>query len=161
MKRLSIYILLIQVFACSCAQQRQKEENNPQQVGLNAIAERVARGGIATSEIVHLTSDFETPYRLSPEMIEKGYQYKLIIHSFEGGEYQQGLAEALRNTKVQPKAEMDDLRWGLIFYDSAGTRIGAIYVSKFGNSGVVGNTPVSINGDLFKWLRKSFSGCFR
>lgn len=128
---------------------------------IDSIAMDLSNRNIGKIEILQIPSYIETYARITPEMLEKSFYYKLTIRDASGGIYGQKLAELLRSLKVQPRTEMADIRWGIIFYDVNDSRAGAIYFDKWGKDGAVGDIPVSFKGDLFKWLDGNCSRCFR
>lgn len=163
MKARMIYVLLIglQVFFASSAQGSEMGGNEKKQSLMDAIASMLVNRDIGRVEILQIPPNVLTRARITPEMLERQFDYKLIIRDMRGGEYREELAEAVKSTSIEPQSEVPDLRWGMIFYDPNGNRVGAIYFDKWGKNGVVGDIPVSFKGDLFKWLNKSFGKCFR
>ncbi|GAB4351230.1 MAG: hypothetical protein Kow0099_35230 [Candidatus Abyssubacteria bacterium] len=121
----------------------------------------MANRDIVRVEIVQIPPEVLTRTRITPEMLETQFHYKLTIRDMRGGAYREELAKTLKSTAVQPQSEMVDIRWGIVFYDANDMRVGAVYLSKWGKNGAVGETPVSFKGKLFKWLDRNFSECFR
>lgn len=115
---------------------------------------------IGRVEILQIPPYVLTRTRITPDMLEKQFDYKLTIRDMRGGAYRDGLLEAMKSVVVQPESEMADIRWGIIFYGLEDRRLGAIYFDKWGGHGAVGNVPVSFKGKLFKWLDSNFSCCF-
>ncbi len=128
---------------------------------VDTLSAKLANYEIGNVEILQIPSEILTRTRITPEMLEKQFSYKLTIRDLRGGAYREKLLEAMKSTKVRPKSETPDIRWGIIVYDLNGGRVGAIYFDKWGKSGAVGDIPVSFKGKLFKWLDGNFSCCFR
>lgn len=135
--------------------------NSHVQSQIDSIAMELSNRNIGKIEILQIPPDILTRTDITPEMLEKGFEYKLTIRDARGGVYREKLAELLKSLKVQPRSEMADIRWGIIFYSVDGNRAGAIYFDKWGTRGAVGDTPVSFRGELFRWLKGTFSHCFR
>lgn len=135
--------------------------NNLAQLEVDGLATKLASGEIGRVEIVQIPERILTRTRITPEMLEKQYHYKLTIHDIRGGVHQKRLLDALKSTEVQLESGMTDLRWGVVLYGVDERRVGGLFFDKSGRSGAVNNSPTSFKGDLFKWLNDSFSDCFR
>jgi hypothetical protein len=135
--------------------------NSQVQSQIDSIAIKLSKYEIGKIEILQIPPRIETRTRITPEMLEKSFDYKLTISDARGGVYGDKLAELLKTLVVQPRSEMADIRWGIIFYDMNDSRAGAIYFDRWGRNGAVGDVPVSFKGDLFKWLDGNCSRCFR
>lgn len=135
--------------------------NSQVQSQIDSIAIKLSKREIGKIEILQIPPEILTRTRITPEMLEKSFNYKLTISDARGGVYRSKLAELLKTLVVQPRSEMADIRWGIIFYDMNDSRAGAIYFDKWGKDGAVGDIPVSFKGNLFKWLDGNCSRCFR
>ncbi|HVP37150.1 MAG TPA: hypothetical protein VMT04_09170 [Terriglobales bacterium] len=135
--------------------------NSQVQSQIDSMAMELSNRNIGRIEILQIPPYIETYARITPEMLERSFYYKLTIRDASGGIYGQKLAELLKSLKVKPRSEMEDIRWGIIFYDVNDSRAGAIYFDKWGTNGAVGDIPVSFRGGLFRWLKGTFSHCFR
>jgi hypothetical protein len=135
--------------------------DNPVQSEVDVLAAKVAGGEIERIEIFQMPPRLLTRARITPAMLERQYYYKLTIRDVRGNIQQNKLVEAMKSTMAQPQSEVTDIRWGIVFYNVDGTRVGALYFDKSGNNGAVNDTAASFKGDLFKWLDENFSGCFR
>jgi len=70
-------------------------------------------------------------------MLETHYDYKLIIRNIGGSSYESDLTAALKSIRVEPSADMPDLRWGTIFYGTDDARVGSLYFDVRGTAGAV------------------------
>ena len=156
-----VYALLLLMPTTGCAQGREVKTNSPAQSQVDALASKLARREIGKVEILQIPARILTRTRITPEMLEKQFHYKLTIRDVRGEVHQEKLTEAAKSVAVKPETEMPDLRWGAIFYGLDGSRVGALYFDKTGSRGGVGDTPVSFKGGFFKWLDGNFSECFR
>jgi len=137
------------------------KDKNQVQSQIDSIATKLFKREIGKIEILQIPPEISTRTRITPEILEKQFDYKLTIRDARGGVYREKLAELLKSLVVRPQSEMPDIRWGIIFYNVDDSRVGAIYFDKWGSRGAVADIPVSFKGDLFKWLDGNFSSCFR
>jgi hypothetical protein len=126
--------------------------DNAIQSDVARMHEKLVHGEVEQIEIVHIPAEVLTGNRVTPDVLEKAFHDKLTIRCIRRRVFEKGLAEAMKSLKVQPTTQGTDLRWGIIFFDRDDQRIGAIYFGRVGNSGAVGNTPMSCNNSLFDWL---------
>lgn len=159
--QLMLCIVLLSALTNGCAKGGQPEEKSQAQLQVDTLIAKLANFDIGMVEILQIPPEVETPWAVSPDMLEKQFQYKLIIRNIRVGAGRDKLLEAMKSVSVVPQSRMPDIRWGLIFYDASEKRVGAVYLNQFGDSGVVGDIPVSFKGKLFKWLDGNFSCCFR
>lgn len=150
-------LLLINIFT-GCEEMK---GNSQVQSQVDSIATKLSKYEIGKTEILHIPPRILTRTTITPDMLERSFYYKLIIHDASGSIHREKLIKLLKSLKVQQHSEMADIRWGIIFYDLDDRRAGAIYFDRWGRHGAVGDTPVSFRGDLFKWLDGNFSCCFR
>lgn len=144
-----------------CAQGGKVKGTSPAQSQVDVLAAKLESGEIARIEIFEIPARILTRTRITPEALERQFHYMLTIRDIRGGAYQPKLIEATKSLAVQSRSEMPDIRWGIVFYGPNETRAGAVYFDKSGDSGAVDSAPVSFKGDLFKWLDRNFSSCFR
>lgn len=157
MKALVICLLLLVKPGAGFAQ----GESNSLQTEVDGLAAKIARGEIGRVEIFQIPPRVLTTTRITPEMLERQYYYRLTIRDVRGTVQQNKLVEAIKSTRVQRQDEMTDMRWGIVFYDVGERRVVGLYFDKFGSRGAVDNAAASFKGDLFNWLEDSFSDCFR
>ena len=131
------------------------------QAEVNRIVAKLAHDEIVRVDILSVPSRILTRTRITPEMLDAQFSYRLTISDVRGDIYRNALLRAAKSISVQPRNEPVDLRWAAIFYSVNGARVGAFYFDKNGSSGAVDSEPVSFSGDFFKWLNEDFSACFR
>jgi hypothetical protein len=112
-------------------------------------------------EVIHMPVDVLTQTNVSPDMLESGYFYKMIIR--ETGSMN-NLLDALKNTRIKTVSRESDLRYGVILFDHEDNRLASIYLDRSGRFGYIDSTLVSFENGIFgaslhKWLNKMFS-CF-
>lgn len=156
---ITLYTLMLCVLIIGCAKGNQMDVRIQPQ--LNSLVASLENREIGKLEILQIPPGISTRVAIIPETLEKQFHYKITIRDMRGGRYRESLLEALKSISAQPEPEMPDLRWGLLFYDLNGARVGAIYFDKWGKRGAVGDIPVSFKGKLFKWLDRNFSCCLR
>jgi hypothetical protein len=133
----------------------------PVQSRIDALVRSLRANEIARVEILQIPPRILTRTRVSPEMLERSFHYKLTIRDVRGGAYSSDLLATVASVTVRPAAEMGDLRWGVLFYDAAEKRVASIYFDSSGRRGAVDSQSVSFDGDLSKWLDTNFSKAFK
>jgi hypothetical protein len=129
--------------------------------GLHQLSESLLNYHIEGVDIIQMSTSLLTRTRITPEMLEKQFSYKLIIRDVRRTVLQKELAHAIESTKVKADSEAPDLRWGIIFYGPGGTKLNGIYFDKSGHRGVIDGAPVMIESDsLFEWLNTRFGSSF-
>lgn len=134
--------------------------NDPQS-RINALISSLRSNSVERVEIFQIPARILTRTRVTPEMLEHSFHYKLTIRDIRGGAYNAGLLASVSSTSVQPADEMGDLRWGMIFFSADEARIASIYFDASGHRGGIDKATVSFKGDLFRWLDSNFSGAFK
>lgn len=134
---------------------------NAAQSRIDELISSLRSSGVERVEILQIPPRVLTRTRVTPEMLERSFHYKLIIHDIRGGAYSPDLLAAVESTSVQPAAEMGDLRWGVLFFDAREQRIASLYFDASGHRGAVDSQAVSFKGDLIKWLDANFSKAFK
>ena len=65
-------------------------------------------------------------------------------------------------SRPKPSGKLADLRWGCIFFDKMGKRIGSIFFDRKGLNGVIEGCCVRFASDgLRKWAEEHFGNAFR
>jgi len=157
---IKIFLLLMTLGLCLSLRTEAQSNRSPQSQ-VDVLVTMLASGEVERVEILQIPARILTRARITPQMLEEGFSYKVTIRDIRGGAYQGEMIDALKSMQVRPRTEAPDLRWGIIFYGPDKSRLGALYSDQSGGNGVVGATPVSFNGRFFSWLGKSFSGCLR
>jgi hypothetical protein len=112
-------------------------------------------------EILGIPPRILTRTRVTPDILERAYSYKLVIHDLRGSAYASNLAAAVAATTVQQTAEETDVRWAVFFFDADNRRIAAIYLDGSGRRGVVDTQAVTFGRGLAGWLNGNFSNVFK
>jgi hypothetical protein len=70
------------------------------------------------------------------------------------------IAEALARIEravSAPTTDVCDVRWGLVFFDSAGSRLTTFYLDAFGSTGILDGETVDVpDAALIDWLREKY-----
>jgi hypothetical protein len=118
--RISAVLLSIALAIQSCFAQNVTRQ--PQiDVVLNQIRVRAAQ----KVEVIQIPPQMFTRVRVTQEMLERTYHYKLIIR--DTSSYAAGLETALSSVSATADTELADLRWGVSFFDDANHKIGSLY----------------------------------
>jgi hypothetical protein len=153
------------VLLCAClagAQTTPKSQTDAQKE-LETITTSLANGSVASIDILHMPDEVETRTSVTPENMEKWWEYRITISKVGEWAGRGELIETMKATKLASNPRMPDLRSALVFKDSHGNRIGTLYFGRYfgryigqsgGAEGSIGNTPVKFNGDLTTWLKQ-------
>ena len=157
---LTLYFLLLSPIL-GCAQRGNMNPNDAPQARLDNLASILVRHEVGRVEVLQIPPRVLTRTRITPELLEKQFHYKMSVRDVRGGTYETELVAAVKSMAVHSESTMPDLRWAIVFYDLNDLRLVAVYIDKSGAYGAVDNSPVAIKGDLFTWLSNNFSKCFR
>ncbi len=58
-------------------------------------------------------------------------------------------------------SEIGDLRWGVIFFDSAGQRVVSLYFDASGRQGVMDSEAVSFSRQMVNWMEENFANALK
>jgi hypothetical protein len=144
-----------------CVMNSRGQENGLKRADAQLLALRAAtqQGTIGQVEIIRIPAEVLTRTRVTPEMLEKQYHYKLTIREIENYRMKSKLFDAVGSLALGPTERTGDLRWGIIFYKKDGTRLCAIYADAGGSVGSVDLDGVFLKGDLISWLRSTLAKC--
>jgi len=117
-----VFALLFFILIAGCAQGEGVKTSSPIQLQVDSLAAKLANKEIGKIEILQIPAYILTRTRITPQMLEKQYDYKLTIRDVRNGVHQQKLIKAAKSVVVQVVADMSDIRWGVIFYDRNDTR---------------------------------------
>ena len=115
-------------------------------------------GGVRRIEIVYLPEEIATRTRLTPEMLEKQWRFKLIVDDFQSTSMQRKVVIALRASTFDVTEQQGDLRWGCSFYNEKNERVLSLYFDAAGKAGTVNAQPVLSNRKLVKVFKKICAG---
>jgi hypothetical protein len=130
---------------------------------LDTITTALVNQSVASVDILHMPDSIDTRASVTPENLKSWWDCRITISKVREWVGRNELEEAMKSTKVGPNSRMPDLRSAVIFYNSDGKRIGALYFGRYfgryigqfgGAEGGIGNTPVKFNGSLSTWLRQ-------
>jgi hypothetical protein len=129
---------------------------------LSNVTTSLANGSVASIDILHMPDEVETRASVTPENLEKWLESRITISKVTEWAGRDELVKEMKSTNVASNARMPDLRSAVIFSDSNGKRIGALYFGRYfgryvgqfgGAEGSIGSTPVSFKGNLANWLK--------
>ena len=129
---------------------------------LDNLTTSLVNGSVASIDILHMPDSMETRASVSPENLERWWDSRITISKVREWAGRNELVEAMKSTKTAPNSRMPDLRSAVIFSDSNGQRIQALYFGRYfgryvgqvgGAQGSIAGTPVSFKGDLPSWLK--------
>lgn len=143
--------------------QKTSESLSDAQKKLSDITNSLANGSITSIDILHMPNGVETRASVTPENLERWFDYRNTINKVGEWAGRDELVETMKSTNISPSSRMPDLRSAIIFNGPNGQRVGTLYFGRYfgryvgqlgGADGAVGRTPVSFKGDLAQWLKK-------
>jgi hypothetical protein len=152
--RISAVLLSIALAIQSCFAQNVIREPD-----IDVLLNRIRVGAAKKVEVVQIPPEMFTRVRVTQEMLERTYHYKLIIR--DTSSYASSLEAALSSISVTADTDLADLRWGVSLFDDAGHRIGSLYFDASCARGAIDSQPVNFKGNMCKWLYENFSGVFK
>ncbi len=135
--------------------------DEPAQARIGALLAGLRANAIQRVEVFQIPASTLTRSRITPDRLEGGFDYHLVIREFRGNSYAASLLDAVAATKVAPADDMGDVRWGLVFFGADGQRAVSLYFDPSNRRGGVDTVPVTFDGGLLKWLNGNFGKAFR
>lgn len=158
MRKAQIWLIVLAMLVTGCTKKEGAERLSAAQSRIDLLQEELSRDAVGRIDIVHISDGAESPIRVSPDMLEKNFQYKIVIRDARHGIDGPGLQKSVRDTFVQMSSDGGDLRWGLTFFNLTGRPIVSIYLDSSGERGFVGSQTVTFNRSLGNWIRRNFHG---
>jgi len=159
----SVWFNVICILLLICVQA--KASGNRAQSAVNSIEKALENYQVFKVEIVHVPEYVESRTQFDTKGLEDRFFYKVTIADIRGNPYRADLIAAVKSMTADGRQTSVDLRWGIIFYNEDGTRVGAIYFDRSGRHGAVNDEPVNFNGiwsnSLLAWLKDNFGNCLR
>ena len=156
-----IFVLVVLVPSLCFAQKVDMGGSDKASSPIALLVRKLRSDDVRRIQIVQIPPRMLTRTRITPEMLERAFSYKLIVSDIRGGAYAASVTAAVASMSAKPTDEMGDLRWGVAFFDQNEQRIASFYFDRSGRRGAVDDLPVSFSGDMFKWLDKNFSDAFK
>jgi hypothetical protein len=147
MKNAFALALVVLVFAILSTAQAQPEKQ------LSIVPEQVQR-----VEILYFPERVLVRVALSPERLERLYQYKLEIRDVRESTEWKRLPSLLRETSVKPSGHEYDHRTAVLLFDQNGGRIASVYFDQFGAGGTLNGDSGLITGNLYYWAKSLLKG---
>jgi hypothetical protein len=151
------------LLACNGIAAGQGTAASDAQKQLSNITAALANNTVASIDILHMPDEVETRASVTPENLERWFDFRITINKAREWAGRDGLVKTLRSTTVSPGPRMPDLRSAIVFNGTDGKRIGTLYVGRyFGKylvqfdspDGAVEKIPVKFNSELTKWLKE-------
>jgi hypothetical protein len=95
---------------------------------------------------------------VTPEFLERQYNYKIEIRGSAASTQRQRMITALRETSVSPSDRSYDVRTAVLLYDGTGKRTLSLYFDDGGRNGGANRDFVSINSDVYRWAKSMMRG---
>ena len=155
-------LLAIALLICSFATAQSAPGINEAKKQLALITDSLANRAVSSIEILHMPDQVETRASVTPENLEKWFDFKIAVNKVNEWSGRDNLVKVLRTTALTKGSRMVGMHSAIIFNGSGGKRIGTLYVGRFfgryldqfdGADGAIANVPVSFKGDLSTWLK--------
>jgi hypothetical protein len=127
------------------------------------ITAALANNTVASIDILHMPDEVETRASVTPENLERWFDFRITINKAREWAGRDELVRALKSTKASPSPRMADLRSAIVFNSPDRKRIGTLYVGRYfgkylgqsdGADGAIKETPVKFSGDLSMWIKQ-------
>ena len=118
----------------------------------------VAPEAVQRVEILYLPERILTRAALTPEMLERQYQYKIEIRDLRDYAQHGELVALLRKTSLFRSGGTYDVRTAVLLYDSGGRRIGALFFARYGKQGVINSESGAIDSGVYRWAKSMMKG---
>jgi len=109
-------------------------------------------------EIIYFPEEVATRTRLTSEMLEKQWRYKVVINELQSAPFKRRILAAAEASTFKRTDVRSDLRLGCFFYDEQGNRLLSFFSDATGKVGVLNDELVVSNGRLAKVLKGVFAG---
>ena len=160
---LSVWFNVLCTLLLICVQTQASD--NRAQSAVNSIEKALESYQVFKVEIVQVPEYVESRTQFDSKGLEDRFYYKVTIADIRGNPYRADLIAAVKSVTADSRPTSVDLRWGILFYNEDGTRIGAVFFDSSGRHGAVNDEPVNFNGilsnSLFAWLKDNFGNCLR
>ena len=104
-------------------------------------------------EILHVSDTLETPIRITPQTMRRVARYKVVVEKpWELSSFP-NLLVAVKELGKATSRNPGEIRWAIVFSDSAGKERSTIFLSRDGKIGVFGGTSLSLRGTLLNWCQ--------
>jgi len=141
-------VLITLVVIIGCGRAHPSDDGGPIRTQLNALAQELQAGRIGMVEILQISSSSIFRTQVTPELMEKWWDYKSTIRHIDGSPRDKVVA-ALKSAVTQQGDPRPDIRWGIVFYSAQEQkRIGALYFDGPGRNGFVNDLPASFKDGL-------------
>ncbi len=148
MSRFLRILLATQVFIMGCGNAEPQKQPGIGKAQIDTLVQEMQAGRIGTVEILQIPASAVFRTRVTPELLEKWWDYKLTIRRLDYPRIDK-LAAALKAVTVQQGDTGADMRWGVIFYSvTEQKRVAALSLDSSGRHGAVNDVLVSFGQGL-------------
>jgi len=131
-------------------------QSNPKEA--SAVVQLLRSGKVQRLEIIYYPEKIQTRARLTPDMLENQYRYKLIVNDAQSSAVGQDVIAAIEADSLTASDQQADFRWGCSFYDSRGERLTSLYFDAFGKIAMVDTVLMTSSGRVVKCLQRICAG---
>ena len=158
-RSLSYLVLTTYLIVSGCSPAKDNGNIGPVTARLDALADEVRTGRVATIEVAQIRLSKEFFVAVLPDTLDTVWDYKFTIRTIDDS-HRKRISELLKAAPVEVSTTPGDLRWGIVFYSADQKRLGSLYFDTFGRRGTIDNTPVSFRVDFLFRLRHALDLSF-
>lgn len=134
------------------------------QAQIAALAAKIEKREIGRIEIMQIPLGIVTRIPVTPEKLEQSFRSKLVVRDVTLSKREKEWIATIKSTSavdVPLPSEPADIRVGIVFYDTEDRRVASLFFDRTGERGAIGGSPASFSSELFDWVMREFSCCFR
>jgi hypothetical protein len=120
---------------------------------LDRLVDMLKGRQIERVEILHVPDTFVTVIGITPETVRDIARYDVIVRKPWELSSLPGLFVALKELERAPSGPPGEVRWAILFIDSAGRERSAIFLSRNGKQGFFEGVSLSLQGKLLDWSK--------
>ena len=108
--------------------------------------------------ILYFPERILTRTAITPERLERLYQYKLEIRDLPSAIQRDALLARLKKTSISISGNMPDVRTAVLLYDGTGRRVVSMYFARGGTRGAINSDAGAIAGGVYGWAKSMMTG---
>ena len=154
------YLILFGLLVVAVGLGRAQNPSSDQRRALDHLADLLNGHQIERVEILHVSDTLETPIRITPETMRQLSRYRVVVERpWELSSFP-GLLVALKEVGRATSRNPGEVRWAIVFFDSAGKERSAIFLSRDGKIGAFEGVSLSLQGKLLDWSKGLIRSAF-
>jgi len=127
---------------------------------LDELSGWISNHRVTRLQILHIRDDIETRSTLTPEMLRRMALTRVVFDDPWDSTSLDGLLAALKSLRNAQHSQILGVKWGILFMDSSGKELSAIFLSSDGTTIFFQGIPLRSRGALLAWIRSSINHGF-